>query len=86
MAEWRGLVREGFWEGESFGRHLKQGNRGISGLGMSCSIQKDTQWKEQVVCRGRANIFWTRTESQDQCGEQKEQVLKIRQRGMDSVS
>lgn len=27
-AERRSLAREGLWEGESFGRHLKQGNRG----------------------------------------------------------
>lgn len=34
------LVKEGFWNGKSCGRHLSREMGGPSGLGMSCSIHK----------------------------------------------
>ena len=66
--EWRSLVREGFQKGQ-FWQTFKAGERGGL-LGRAISIQKDTQWKKQVVCRDKANIHWTRAESQYQSGEQ----------------
>lgn len=78
-AMWLKWQSGGVWWGKASGKGRvladiwSRAIGGSSGLGMSCSIQKEIQWKEQIVCRGRANIYWTRTESQDQRGEQKEQ-------------
>lgn len=55
-------MRETFQKGE-FRQIFKARERG-----RVINIQKDTQWKKQVVCKahnilGKANIYWTREES-----------------------